>query len=119
VEAESTEASIDLYWLPLGAGGNFVRLNGRIYEALKAYHERRRSLDLYTRRSRCMFQRAASSSRTHGRSRTPTGHRVAWSSRVQLAAVGSDASACCDMRSAGGVTGSLRTLMRRWRAHSA
>jgi hypothetical protein len=27
---------IDLYWFPLGAGGNFVRLNGRIYEAIKA-----------------------------------------------------------------------------------
>jgi hypothetical protein len=25
---------VDLYWLPLGAGGHFVRLNGRIYEAL-------------------------------------------------------------------------------------
>jgi hypothetical protein len=24
------EASIELYWLPLGAGGWFVRLNGRI-----------------------------------------------------------------------------------------
>jgi hypothetical protein len=47
VEAESTEASIDLYWLPLGAGGHFVRLNGRIYEAFKAHRERRRPLDLY------------------------------------------------------------------------
>jgi hypothetical protein len=47
VKAESTEASIDLYWLPLGAGGHFVRLNGRIYEALKAHRERRRPLDLY------------------------------------------------------------------------
>jgi len=27
---------IDLYWLPLGAGGNFVRLNGRVYEAISA-----------------------------------------------------------------------------------
>ncbi|HEX6229829.1 MAG TPA: hypothetical protein VFZ41_10265 [Solirubrobacterales bacterium] len=27
-------AAVDLYWLPLGAGGHFVRLNGRIYEAL-------------------------------------------------------------------------------------
>jgi hypothetical protein len=44
---EPPEASIDLYWLPLGAGGWFVRLNGRIYEAVKAYIERRRSLDLY------------------------------------------------------------------------
>jgi hypothetical protein len=42
-----TEASIDLYWLPLGAGGWFVRLNGRTYEAIKARLERRRSLDLY------------------------------------------------------------------------
>jgi hypothetical protein len=40
-------ASIDLYWLPLGAGGWFVRLNGRVYEAVRALVERRRPLDLY------------------------------------------------------------------------
>jgi hypothetical protein len=44
---DSSPASIDLYWLPLGAGGWFVRLNGRIYEAIKALIERRRPLDLY------------------------------------------------------------------------
>jgi hypothetical protein len=38
---------IDLYWLPLGAGGHFVKLNGRIYEAIMARRERRRPLDLY------------------------------------------------------------------------
>ena len=37
---------IDLYWLPLGAGGNFVRLNGRIYEAIKARLDRRPVFDL-------------------------------------------------------------------------
>ena len=42
-----SEASVDLYWLPLGAGGHFVRLNGRIYEAIQACLERRRPLDLY------------------------------------------------------------------------
>lgn len=42
-----TAMTIDLYWLPLGAGGNFVRLNGRIYEAVQARRERRRPLDLY------------------------------------------------------------------------
>jgi len=31
-----SRASIDLYWLPLGAGGHSVRLNGRVYEALAA-----------------------------------------------------------------------------------
>ncbi len=44
---EASEASIDLYWLPLGAGGWFVRLHGRIYEAIHAFLERRRPLDLY------------------------------------------------------------------------
>jgi hypothetical protein len=38
---------IDLYWLPLGAGGNFVRLNGRVYEAIEAAFQRRPRCDLY------------------------------------------------------------------------
>jgi hypothetical protein len=38
---------IDLYWLPLGAGGNFVRFNGRVYEAIKARLDRRPVSDLY------------------------------------------------------------------------
>jgi hypothetical protein len=41
------EPGIDLYWLPLGAGGHFVRLNGRVYESILAWRERRRPLDLY------------------------------------------------------------------------
>jgi hypothetical protein len=40
-------AAVDLYWLPLGAGGRFVRLNGRIYEALAAWLQRRPACDLY------------------------------------------------------------------------
>jgi len=47
VAREASSTSIDLYWLPLGAGGWFVRLNGRIYEAIRARLERRRPLDLY------------------------------------------------------------------------
>jgi hypothetical protein len=39
--------SVDLYWLPLGAGGHFVRLNGRLYELLAASFARRRRCDLY------------------------------------------------------------------------
>lgn len=39
---------IDLFWIPLGAGGAaLVRVNGRIYEAIKARTERRKPLDLY------------------------------------------------------------------------
>jgi hypothetical protein len=41
-------AAIDLYWIPLGAGGAaVVRFNGRVYEAVKARLERRQPLDLY------------------------------------------------------------------------
>jgi hypothetical protein len=51
IESELAPASVDLYWLPLGAGApsgsRLVRVNGRIYEALRAAFERRRPLDLY------------------------------------------------------------------------
>jgi hypothetical protein len=43
----ASRASIELYWLPLGAGGWFVRLNGRIWEAIHALLEHRRPFDLY------------------------------------------------------------------------
>ena len=42
-----TAAAVDLYWLPLGAGGHFVRLNGRVFEAAAARAERRPACDLY------------------------------------------------------------------------
>jgi hypothetical protein len=42
-----TDASVDLYWLPLGAGGQSVRLNGRVFEAVVAAWERRERRDLY------------------------------------------------------------------------
>jgi hypothetical protein len=38
---------VDLYWLPLGAGGHFVRLNGRVYEAVAARLQGRPACDLY------------------------------------------------------------------------
>jgi hypothetical protein len=47
VASAASQASIELYWLPLGAGGWFVRLNGRIWEAIHALLEHRRPLDLY------------------------------------------------------------------------
>jgi hypothetical protein len=41
------ELGIDLYWLPLGAGGHSVRFNGRVYEAIMARVEHRPPFDLY------------------------------------------------------------------------
>ncbi|MDQ1649670.1 MAG: hypothetical protein QOG60_1727 [Frankiaceae bacterium] len=43
----SDQAWIDLYWLPLGAGGHFVRWNGRVYEAVVARHEHRAAAPLF------------------------------------------------------------------------
>src|SRR5687767_3800660 len=43
----SSLTGIDLYWLPLGAGGHSVRLNGRIFEAVAAGLGRRQRCDLY------------------------------------------------------------------------
>jgi hypothetical protein len=45
--ADPVEASVDLFWLPLGAGGHSVRLNGRIYEAVAARIGRRPRCALY------------------------------------------------------------------------
>jgi hypothetical protein len=44
---EAVMSGIDLYWLPLGAGGNSVRLNGRVFEAVVSRLERRTACDLY------------------------------------------------------------------------
>lgn len=41
------EAAVDLYWLPLGAGGHSVRLSGRVFEALAASLDGRRASALY------------------------------------------------------------------------
>jgi hypothetical protein len=41
------DGGVDLYWLPLGAGGQVVRFNGRVYEAVAARLARRPTCDLY------------------------------------------------------------------------
>jgi hypothetical protein len=40
-------SAVDLLWLPLGAGGRFVRLNGRVYEFFQAAAGHRARRDLY------------------------------------------------------------------------
>lgn len=41
------DSSVDLFWLPLGAGGRSVRWNGRLFEAAAARREHRAVEDLY------------------------------------------------------------------------
>jgi hypothetical protein len=45
--APAVQAGIELYWLPLGAGGHLVRLNGKIFEALASRLAHRDRCDLY------------------------------------------------------------------------
>jgi len=40
-------SAVDLLWLPLGAGGHVVRLNGRLYEYVAARRAHRAPRDLY------------------------------------------------------------------------
>src|SRR3989304_8055854 len=40
-------ATVDLYWIPLGAGARLVRLSGKLFEAISAVLQRRQPCDLY------------------------------------------------------------------------
>jgi hypothetical protein len=40
-------AAVDLYWIPLGAGGRSVRVNGQVFEAIEGLRRHRRPCDLY------------------------------------------------------------------------
>ena len=39
--------SVDLYWIPLGAGAHIVRVSGKLFEVVAALVERRATVDLY------------------------------------------------------------------------
>lgn len=45
--ATGGDYGIDLLWIPLGAGGWFVRFNGRVWESVQAWREKREPQDLY------------------------------------------------------------------------
>lgn len=45
--ADSSSSRIELYWLPLGAGGHSVRLNGIVYEAIVSLMQQRERRDLF------------------------------------------------------------------------
>jgi hypothetical protein len=47
VAPQRATAAVDLYWIPLGAGGHCVRVNGRCFEAVNAAREHRRRCELY------------------------------------------------------------------------
>jgi hypothetical protein len=44
---QASRTAVNLYWIPLGAGGHWVRFNGRVYEAIEAARQHRKRCDLY------------------------------------------------------------------------
>jgi hypothetical protein len=44
---DTATASIEVLWIPLGAGATVVRLSGKLFEAVSAVVHRRRPCDLY------------------------------------------------------------------------
>jgi hypothetical protein len=44
---QPSRTAVDLYWIPLGAGGHCVRFNGRVFEAIEAARQHRQRCDLY------------------------------------------------------------------------
>ena len=47
LQRSGATAAVDLYWIPLGAGGHSVGFNGRVFEAIAAAREHRRRSDRY------------------------------------------------------------------------
>lgn len=47
IDGPEPGTTVDLYWIPLGAGAHVVRISGRIFEALSAFVRRRARRDLY------------------------------------------------------------------------
>ena len=76
----SAPAAVDLYWIPLGAGGHVVRLSGKIFEATKASLEHRPQCALYHTALEVTSPTAGSSSSPR-RSPITADETVAWSPR--------------------------------------
>lgn len=47
VDGLDDDVSVDLYWIPLGAGQHVVKVSGKVFEALSAFAHRRRTCDIY------------------------------------------------------------------------
>ena len=108
-------AAIDLFWLPLGAGGHSVRLNGKVFEWFAARLEHRDRCDLYhsalqvyVPEGRFVIEQAPAWGEGSRRGVVAEGAVGA-----HWAASGSSAT-----RSAAGATGSFPTLPKPSKAHA-
>src|SRR5436190_17037359 len=101
MDSDPARGAIDLYWLPLGAGGHSVRVNGRVFEWCAARIAHRDRCDLYHSALEV---------------RVPEGRFVieqapAWSKSTERGVV---AAGAVGTRAAGGLR-LFRYEIRRWR----
>ena len=104
---------VDLYWLPLGAGGHSVRFNGRVYEALIAAVERRERRDLYHAALELRTPAGRYVIEMTPRAGGPDAPTAAASSRAPSAAAWLGRAGCSGTRFAAGAKGGSRTYPRR------
>ena len=110
--SEPLRAAVELYWIPLGAGGHSVRFNGRVFEAIQAARRHRRRCDLYHAAIVVAF---GGDRYTIEVAPSPDADEAS-RGVVGTGAVGSRISAACAcfaMRSAAGAMGPFRTSPRR------
>jgi hypothetical protein len=117
-------AGIDLYWLPLGAGGHSVRLNGKVFEAVAARLGGRERCDLYhsalevrVPEGRFVIEQAPAWS--DGAERGVVARSAVWSPLVRSARARRGASGSFATRSAVGATASSPMSPRRSRVRTA
>ena len=122
-------ARVNLYWLPLGAGGHSVRLNGKVFEAVAARLAHRTTQDLYHSALVIAFRTGGSSS--NKRRRRATAPSAASWAKGRSAPASRGGCGCSATRSGVGKTASSRTLTtpstvrgglvmtRRWPAASS
>jgi hypothetical protein len=112
---ESRVGSVDLYWLPLGAGGRCARLNGKMYEAALAVREHRLACNLYhsALEVRLDAHRWVIEMAPVWNTLTPA---AASSPKARSACPGWGASACSATRSGSGARAGSPTPSRRWTA---
>ena len=108
----SHTAAVELYWIPLGAGGHSVRLNGRVFEAIAAAASIGDAATSITPRSSSSSTAIATRSSSRRR-RTLTRRAAAWSPPAPSAAATPAGCACFATRSAAGAAGRFRISTRR------
>ena len=105
-------ATVELYWIPLGAGGHYVRFNGRVFEAIEAAYQRRPRCDLY--HAALVVELDGDRYTIELAPRMPTRLAEAWSQPARSGVAGPGGCACSATRCDAGQAGRFPISAMRW-----